>query len=251
MAISYVSSGVGVAHTSAGALLNLVCPASVTANQLLVAAISNKYEASIPATPAGWTLVGRFGGGLGDSGTGAGTGRGNISIYYKIAVGNEGDTTIPVSISPAADVAYGRIFSFSKASDKDWDFGIISGVDESAGNVQWSITTGSWNVKAGDLLIAASFMNVNTTASSEACAMTGITFGTMTELQDSGSTAGSDIRLVVSSHPITTGDATGTLTYTYTAGASGSLAPAGVTAVLRLREVTPAAPSSRRIFNIG
>lgn len=243
MAIANVSSGTGTAGTTSS---SPTYPATVTAGEMLILVCVHKYSSAGISTPSGWTLLGSYTGGTGD-GNGAGTGSGKVWIFYRIADGTEDGATLSVTISPTANCSYHRIFSFSKDGAKDWDIALQGGNMDTPATA-WSITTGSWNVAAGDHLIAASFQNIAITDSAQACSMSGITFGTATELNDAGSTAGDDVRMIVSSHPVSSGSNTAALTYTMTvAGSVNPFSPAGATAVVRLREVDPPA-SSRRIF---
>lgn len=246
MAIANVSSGTGASGLTSS---SPTYPATVTAGEMLILVSVHKYSSAGVTTPSGWELLGSYTGGVGD-GNGAGTGTEKVHIFYRIADGTEDGATLSLTISPAANCSYHRIFSFSKDPSKNWDIALEGG-NMNTPATAWSVTTGSWNVASGDFLLAASAVSVYQTCGSQACSMSGITFGTMTELNDIGSTAGDDVRMVVSSHPVSSGTNTATLTYTMTvSGTVNPFSPAGPTAVVRLREVTPPV-GSRRIFNIG
>ena len=58
MAITYASQGAGVATEASGGALSPLCPAVVTANQILIAHCGYEGTTTTPSTPGGWTLLG-------------------------------------------------------------------------------------------------------------------------------------------------------------------------------------------------
>ena len=231
--IAFVSAGTGTAGLVSSAP---TLPAVVTPGEMLVLIVVAKYNTVAVAPPAGWTLLGSFTGGL-LTGSGAGTGEGVVWAYYKIATGSDvGGAAVPVTISPAANCSYHRIFSFSKDPLGVWNIAFTGG-NMQVPNTAWSVTGASWNVKAGDFLMQATMQNNYSATSAQAMTMAGITFGTAVEQNDIGSTAGDDVRMIVSTHPVTAGDATGTTTYTMTvAGTASPASPTGATLMIRLRQ---------------
>ena len=57
MAIAYYSAGSGAATESSGASLDPTCPATVNANDILIAHVGFEGTTEAPSTPAGWELL--------------------------------------------------------------------------------------------------------------------------------------------------------------------------------------------------
>lgn len=57
MAITYASQGAGASTETSGAALSPLCPATVTANQILIGHVFWEGTATAPSTPSGWTLL--------------------------------------------------------------------------------------------------------------------------------------------------------------------------------------------------
>lgn len=58
MAITYASKGAGVVTEASGGALTPLCPATVTANQILIAHCAYEGTTTAPDTPSGWALLG-------------------------------------------------------------------------------------------------------------------------------------------------------------------------------------------------
>ena len=112
MAISYVSQTTAVVGTTS---LTFTYP-TVSAGDLLVMYIVNKYPAAPPTTPSGWSLQLSKSGGAGSSG--ANTGEVLVSVYTKIATGSEsGNFTVTIT---SGNCAVGAIARFSNSTGY-WD----------------------------------------------------------------------------------------------------------------------------------
>jgi hypothetical protein len=107
MAIAYKSQGAGAETESSGAALNLVAPATVDANDILVAHVVHLNNTTAPSTPSGWALL------FGPSGLGTGTPTGRAWAFGKIAVGDEDGATISFGTDGGTSGRFGRIYSFS------------------------------------------------------------------------------------------------------------------------------------------
>ena len=57
MAIAYSSQGAGAGTESNGASLDLVCQATVNANDILIAHVIHTGTTTAPSTPANWSLL--------------------------------------------------------------------------------------------------------------------------------------------------------------------------------------------------
>jgi hypothetical protein len=112
VAIAYKSAGAGFATATSGASLACVCPATVDANDILLAHIYIRDLGSSPATPSGWTLLD----GPRDNGS--------ISqswIFGKLAAGTEDGAAPGFGTNPIAVLRAGRIYSYS-----GWTSGTIT-----------------------------------------------------------------------------------------------------------------------------
>ncbi len=239
MAIAFGAIGAFSGGTTS---LSLAFPASITAGQLLVMAVGNKYDDATPTTPDGWqfhgTITGGAGGVAGDSGIVRG------SVYTRIADGTEtGNQAVTVT---NGNSACGRIWRVTRDAAKTWGVALAVAAQNTANTLSWSATMSSNpGITAGDLVYAISFDNSDGFSwASELVAATGCTFDTMTERGDSGSSQGDDMHMTISEHPCLTGPSTAAPVYTATlTGTATPIRPAGVSMILVLREVT--APQSR------
>jgi hypothetical protein len=231
MAFAFVSqsaaSGTGTTTT------NVPYPVTVNAGEIAFLSIVSAYSPNFPDTPAGWDLIGRANGGAGASGVDSG--ERTISVYMRICDGTEDGTNVTITAT-GLNGMLGRIFTLSKASTHSLlaeSFG--TGADTTSGT-DYSITT-SQNVSlmGGDLLMAFSAINTETPTwgTQGYSAVTGVVIGTTSERTDGGSTIGDDMKIVLTTTPITSGSANAPLTYTMT----GTAAAAGATIIIRLREL--------------
>ena len=107
MAVAYKSAGAGAMTETNGATLNLPCPATVDANDILIAHVVVWGTTYSPTTPSGWTLL------FGPYGLGTGTPTARAWAYGKIAAGNEDGANVNFGTIAATTGRMGRIYSFS------------------------------------------------------------------------------------------------------------------------------------------
>jgi hypothetical protein len=230
MAISFHAAGTAAIGTT-----SLAVPyPTVTAGDLLVLFVANKYPTNAPGTPTDFSAPSgnQYSGGAGAAG--ADTGTVYITVFVKIATGSEtGNATVTLT---GANTSIGRMFSYTNTGS--WGYACAGGSDNSAGT-SWSVTAGANpGVTAADMVLVGSAICGNTdTATSEVITQTGVTFGTMVERQDSGSNTGDDISLVVSEHPVSSGTGSAAPVYTMTISGTGSATAAGASLIIRLRQV--------------
>lgn len=235
--VAYSSAGNEASGTTS---LSVPYPGSIAAGNLLVLIVGNKYPTNGPATPSGWTFVanGRGSGGLGSAGGDSGSVYN--TIFVKEALGTEsGNLAVTVS---SANTSMARMFLYTKAAGTTWDYAATNGSDNSAGTT-WSVT-GAANpgITSGDVLIIGTSLNGNrVTGWTESVSATGATFGTTAERNDSTSSTGDDMGLIVSEHPVTAGTASAAPVFTMTgsSGSANSTSPTGASVMLRIREVVP------------
>jgi hypothetical protein len=211
--------------------LSVAYPSSISAGDLLVLCISNKYDPNYPSTPSGWTYVTTYWGSNGASGTDAGSAC--ASVFYKVASGSESGS-LAVTIT-SGNSAIGVILRFTKTSG-NWSVSYTGGYDSTVGT-DWSISGGSlYTDSLVKYLVVSSINSDAATFTSEALTQTGVTFATGTEHYDTGTTTNDDCALVVWEQGITSGSGSGSISYAMTASGSKNNYPAGGTLILRLAE---------------
>ncbi len=231
MALAYgqQSAGSGTGTTST----TVAYPATVNAGELAILMICSAYDPNFPSTPSGWLFVGRHSAGAGSAGVDSGTR--TINIYTRLCDGTEDGTNVSITAT-GCNLLCARIITITKASTATFlseSFGTGGDATDGTG---YSITTSeSVSLWTGDLLVAVSAVRPDTpTWSAQAYgAVSGIVFGTVSERGDIATTAGDDVKLVITTTPITSGSAVSTLTYTMTSSANAS----GATLILRIREL--------------
>lgn len=232
MAVAFGTIGTVASGTTS---LAVPYPASISAGDLLVLCIANKFPTNGPSTPADWTLPTN---GQKDGGAGTDIGsEGHVyaTVFFKIATGSEtGNLTVTLT---SADSSHGIMLRYTNATGL-WSIAANGGGDNTAGNNAWSVTAAADpGIAGGDVVVVASGVNNNSiTFTSEALSAAGITFGTMTEREDSSTGMGTDLGLVVSEHPVTSGTSSAPPVFTMTASSSSAVMPAGASVMLRLRE---------------
>lgn len=230
MTISYIDAGTTDYGTTP---LVPAYPSGFATGDLLVLHVTNKPETAVPTTPAGWTLEESRSGGSGSAG--ADSGDVLVSVYTKTADGTESGT-LSVTIT-GANSARAKMYAYTSSNTSAlWLTDSADGVDSTAGT-GWSVSTGAISVQPDDLVLAFSGINTDLgNATTEALAMSGVTFGTMVERDDASISTGNDLSMVASEHPVTAGTVSAAATFTMTWTASGANYPAGATVLLRLRE---------------
>lgn len=234
MAIAFGASG--LAANTATNTLTLAYPAGITAGQLIVVCVCNKYPPNNPTTPAGFTLAANAQGTGGSGAAGIDTGTVYMTVYYKIAVGTE-TGNLAITFVGTNNSGIGRIFRYTNATG-NWNVSAANGSDNTAGtawlttmNVNPGLTTGDW-------AIVASGINTDAyTYASQAPAEASTTFGATVERQDSGTNSGQDCALVVTDTPVTAGTSVNPPTYSMTASGTAANNPAGSSVMLRIREI--------------
>lgn len=106
MAIAYKSSGAGAGTETSGAALNLACPATVDANDILIAHVMHTGTTTAPSTPSGWSLL------YGPANVGT-TATARHWCFGKLADGSEDGASISFGTAGGTNGRAGRIYSFS------------------------------------------------------------------------------------------------------------------------------------------
>lgn len=239
MAIAYVSAG-----AQAGGTTSVTCnyPAAVTAGNILVLGVVNKYPTNGPQTPTGWTAPANNQGSGGSGSSGLDTGNTYATVFVKIADGTEGGTTFNLSI-PSGNSTRTHVHQYSKASDKTWGYYCVGGASNTPGTT-WTSTFGSDpGIRSGDMLYHCFGPNSDAyTWSSHLFTVPGIeTAQAGSERTDNAETNGDDLRFVDADRLVggTGGVSNGAPSVAVTASGSTTNAPAGGAVLLVLRELTP------------
>lgn len=232
MAIAFGAAG-AVANT-ATTTLTIPYPAGITAGQMLIVCICNKYPTNSPTTPVGFTLATNAQGSGGSGAAGIDIGSVYSTVYYKVAVGTEtGNLAVTIT---ANNTAIGRIFRYTNATN-NWDVSAANGSDNTAGTAWLTTMNVNPGLTTGDLVIVSSGINTDLyTYSAQAPAEASTTFGATVERQDSGTASGQDCALVVTETPVTAGTSVASPTYSMTSSGTAANNPAGSSVMFRLRE---------------
>jgi hypothetical protein len=107
VSIAYKSAGAGNGTETNAASLDLACPASVDANDILVGHVTYEGLSAAPTTPSGWSFL------YGPANVGDATAVGRAWVYGKLADGSEDGATIGFGTAGGTSGRYGRIYSFS------------------------------------------------------------------------------------------------------------------------------------------
>jgi len=234
-----VAFGTAGAEGNGSTSYTLPYPASIAAGDLLTIAIAEKYPATPPVVPSGWSILtnGSRSGGLGPSGVD--TGQVLVQWMVKIADGTETGNLI-LSV-PGGNGGRGRMYRWTKSALLSWAMACVSGVDE-VPTLPWSVVTDqTLDIQSGDMLLAVTGINgdVASGVGAEVMTATGITLGTAVERGDASNTAGDDMHFVMTHQSVTAGTANVAVAYTATLGTSAAtFFPTGATVILRIRETT-------------
>lgn len=232
MAIAFGAVGASLVSTTSP--FSVQMPAGITAGQMLLMSITNKYPGAEPQTPSGWTLLRQQAAGSGASGPDSGTVI--VTVFYRIADGTEGSTSVTAT---GNNIALGSTTRWTKASDKVWDIASDFGTDTTPGGT-WSTTTASGpTTLAGDLMVSVAGLNTDdTTQSANTLTQSGATFGAGSTRANPASANGDDAEMHIASNTVTAGG-TGAITQTMTiGGVTPANGPCGPAIIIRLREVS-------------
>lgn len=232
MAIAFGSAGAAVGGTTS---LAPACPAVVASGNILLLCVGGKYPANLPSTPAGWNLLTTYSGGAGSSSIDQGNAY--CTVFYRVADGTEGSTTITVTVT-SGNTCKAQILRYTKSASFEWGIAATGG-SQNTGGTAWAVTgDANPNLNSGDMMIAFSGVNSDVASFSlESATAVGVTFGTMTERIDTSTTNGDDCAMFASEHPVTTGPSSAAIVYAATGSATSTNAPAGATMFIRLFEL--------------
>lgn len=245
MAIAYVGAGTnGVGTTSATPAYDAASPV-IAAGDLFILNVASKYPANPPSTPNGWTLVGSGSGGQGASG--ADSGDALLTIFYKVATGAESGTeTVSVTSGNSIISNIARFLRTDAGIYGDsWEV-TASFVAESTAGTDWATSFTGQDLKLGDMVYFVSAQNTNLYTSSNHTITSGFT-ATTSSKTDAGTAQGDNLRLGAVTYDATSGrNDSGAISFAMTLSGTAGDAPAGVTALVRIRQVFARARAGHR-----
>lgn len=239
MTIALRAAGTATSATAAVTAINPSVPTGTTTGDLSVLSVAMKPYSTTITTPSGWTKIGEATNGTTASGTDTGSTKIAVFVKESAAVGAIGNITFS-----GANTVGAVINSYSKASDKAWDYSVFTSGGDTTNGANYSATgSAGLDVTAGDLVCASTAVNgdIGTLSAITIAGMSGATLGTYASRQNAAVTTGNDCRLVVGDRPVTSGSSNAAPTVTYTNASSTS----GTSMWLRLREV--ALPTNVRL----
>jgi hypothetical protein len=193
-----------------------------------------------PTPAAGWTKVGSMFGGTGTAG--ASTGPVHVTVWRRDtdADGSENGTSTSIALdnpgSGTGRVGLAQVFGVRPAAGGTLSEGWAGGQDVTIGTA-FSATMGTDpGIDADDLAVALVGVDAQagTSFSSESISAAGCTFGTVTNVWDTGTSAGNDVRGTVWDAACTAGPSTAAAVIAATSAGNVS----GVGALMRVREST-------------
>ncbi|MFI6249053.1 hypothetical protein [Streptomyces sp. NPDC051016] len=229
MTISYGSTGTQSTHT------NTITPTLVgSAGQLAVLqVVSGHPDDSIPSTPSGWILAGSTSGGGSTFASSAGPRR--LTWFVRVLTGGDGNPTTAIPSGATGSLIIGRIVSLSRTAGTDWRWATSFGDDQTSGTGFAAAGTTALSWQSGDMAIIGYGVASNADSfSAEAIAVTGVTFGTLTERADAAVTTGYGASVALATSSVTAG----TATLAPSLVATLASASVGIAGVLRVREAS-------------
>ena len=239
-----------ISLTSTGALSQgtvTITPAygsGVVAGRLaILTVVSGHPSESIPQTPSGWSQIDTLSGGGGVFGSGTGPRR--ITWFARVLLGSDAAPTTAIPTATGSVIA-GRITILQRTAGTGWRWGSSTGADITSGTAFSDTGSNPLSWASGDFALLGYGLPVSTaSATAEAIAAVGITFGTITEQADDQITSGNAGRLVLATGLATAGSATVDPTVTATL----AVASTGVVGVIRVREASAAlAATAQAVF---
>ena len=103
MAIAFKSSGAGNGTETIGANLTANCPATVDANDILIAQVMFTGTSNSPSTPSGWTLL------YGPANIGVTTVQGLHWVFGRLADGSEDGAEVNFGFSLGTEGRVARL----------------------------------------------------------------------------------------------------------------------------------------------
>lgn len=243
LAVDFAAAGAAAFSGSGGTSVAPAWPASGDNSgayyDLLVIGIKPLTSgAGTATTPSGWTSLGSLTGAGGYGAQGGDTGNCDLFVFGRISDGTAtGTLSVTIATGAAGGIGWGKILRLKKNSPGAWNVVLATGSDVT-GTSNIGVTFGSDpGVAANDLVVVGmcipTDVNVGAFFSSNALTQTGVTFGTIVEQQEFGSSTGNDIGGIVCYAPVTAGSSSAAPSYSATAATNTN--SRGPAAFVRLR----------------
>lgn len=236
MAIALRSVGTSTSAALDTASIAPAVPATAVATDLSILSVIMKPFDTTITTPSGWTKVTERTNGT-VAASGADLGSVKVAVYVQ-----ESATpgAIPNIAFTGADTAIAVIDTYSRGATEVWDFSTFCGGDDNSGVASFSITgDAGLNVATGDWVVATVGMggDAGNPSTRAVGGMSGATI-TATARVNSGSTIGTDTRVIIADAQVTAGSSNAAPTYSHT---MTTTFPTGSAVFLKLRVTVPAA----------
>ncbi|MEV7394352.1 hypothetical protein [Streptomyces sp. NPDC091215] len=229
MTISFGTTGTQATHT------DTIIPTVVgsAGNLAVLQVISGHPNDNVPSTPSGWILAGSVSGGGGTFGASAGPRR--LTWFVRILTGGDSNPTTAIPSGSSGSLIAGRIVSLSRTAGTGWRWAVSFGDDQTSGTGFSATGTTALTWKSGDFALIGYGVASNADSyTAEAIAVTGITFGTVTERADAAVATGNGTTTAMATTTVSSGTATLGPTITATLASAST----GISGVLRLREAS-------------
>lgn len=229
MTISFGSTGAQSTHT------DTITPAVAgSAGQLAVLQVVSGHPSdSVPSTPSGWTLVGSASGGGGTFGASAGPRR--LTFFARVLLGGDANPTTAIPSGSSGSLIIGRVVSVARTAGTGWRWAASFGDDQTSGTAFSVAGTSALTWKSGDFALIGYGVASNADSySAEAIAVSGVTFGAVTERADNAVTTGNGATVATASGVVSSGTATLAPTVTATLASAST----GIAGVMRIREAS-------------
>ncbi|MET9086170.1 hypothetical protein ABZX77_30565 [Streptomyces sp. NPDC004237] len=229
MTISYGSTSTLATHT------DTITPTVVgsAGNLAILQVVSGHPSDSVPSTPSGWTLMGSSSGGGGTFGSSAGPRR--LTFFARVLLGSDGNPTTAIPAGSTGSLIAGRIVSLSRTAGTGWRWAASFGDDQTSGTSFAAAGGTALSWKAGDTAVIGYGVASNADSfSAEAIAVTGVTFGTLTERADAAVTTGYGTSVALATVAVSSGTATLAPSLVATLASAST----GIAGVVRVREAS-------------
>lgn len=227
-----------------------VLPPGIEAGMLIVVPLANKLSTQAPTmNTAGYTKGAEYVGGAGSNGADAGPIR--ITVWYKIAEGNESGQTLSIgSAAASGNNGVCRPVVYKKDGDKVWDLQFATGKDDVGASTLYVATSDTnLNLDVDDWVLCLTSQTDGTQSSNAISGngvngqpnntrATGFSFTDLTKFIDNRSTGGNHSSLLVTHAKVSSGTGVAALTsqFTFAASPANAAGVSGATVFMRLRQ---------------
>ncbi|RAV98879.1 hypothetical protein [Pseudochryseolinea flava] len=227
-----------------------VLPPGIKAGMLIVVPLANKLSTQAPTMlSVGYVKGAEYVGGAGSNGADSGPAR--ITVWYKVAEGNESGQTLEISATSASgNNGVCRPIVYKKDDNKLWDLQFSKGKDDTGASTLYLATSETnLDMNVGDYVLCLTSQTDGTQSSNATSGTgvnglanntraTGFTFTGLSKIVDNRSSGGNHSSLLVTHASVSSGIGAGAVTSQYTFGGTPANAAgvSGATVFIRIRE---------------